>query len=388
MDAFEQDDQLGAQTGADARSRATDAAAGPRHNAGPPEILARIPDVDSPESLATPAEKPSGNEGRLLSQALSAKILLAGAVLLVVAATIPFIVGGSSKPTENGLPRPPAPDADPAPLWEGMAGSIPDAKGGPSAGGGAGSRIQAAQPAADGGLAGSGLDDSPSTGQKPDAAPSWELPPGAPSNLFPNAAFEPAEKRSPPPLPPPGAAPRHATQRSAEDGRLRVMGPPGEGGGPGTAPALPVDRNDTPYEAARPAPLNSSSYYPPDGHTPQPGGAGYNGGGRSYYPPNAAAGQGLGADNRSQYSQYPDAASGVRGADRYYAPGPGAGSPDYRTRQPAEVADLRGAASAGLRHGAGGGAASRGEPGVARFEGTIENPPARTEYDSVGSSIH
>ena len=81
------------------------------------QVLARVPALDTAEGgTGAVASKP---DGRLLSQGLSTKLLLAAGVLIVLVATVPYLFnrGGNSKPGS------PAPDADEAPRFSGDATS-------------------------------------------------------------------------------------------------------------------------------------------------------------------------------------------------------------------------------------------------------------------------
>lgn len=92
------------------------AVADPGDDDSQPEVLARLPDLEAVESGQDAEAKPARSDGRLLSQGLSTKLLLGGGALLVIAAIFPFVLGGSSEPKPG---TPPAPDADPAPIWNG-----------------------------------------------------------------------------------------------------------------------------------------------------------------------------------------------------------------------------------------------------------------------------
>jgi hypothetical protein len=84
-----------------------------------PEVLARFPDLDAPRSAGQVEGTPRRWRGRLLSPRLSVRLLLGGAILLVLAAVLPFVVGRHKEP-EGGTP--PAPDATEAPTWVAQAG--------------------------------------------------------------------------------------------------------------------------------------------------------------------------------------------------------------------------------------------------------------------------
>lgn len=85
-------------------------------------VVARIPDVDADDLRDEPAaDQP--RDGRLLSQRVSLKLLVAGGVLLVVVAVAPFFWPRDSRNQDraDGLPEwhpgPPAPTAQTAPAW-------------------------------------------------------------------------------------------------------------------------------------------------------------------------------------------------------------------------------------------------------------------------------
>lgn len=83
-----------------------------------PEVLARLPDLDTLQPSWEMGTKPSRGDGRFLSQGVSTKLLVGACVLLVCMAVLPFILKGDDpKPG-----TPPAPDAAEAPIWKGQAG--------------------------------------------------------------------------------------------------------------------------------------------------------------------------------------------------------------------------------------------------------------------------
>ncbi len=102
----------------------------------PPQVLARVPDLDAAEPAPPADPKPARRDGRMISQALSTKLLVGGGVLLVLAAIVPLMLGnrGSPKPDEQKLPAwhpgAPAPDAELAPTWNGgPTTGMPDSTG-------------------------------------------------------------------------------------------------------------------------------------------------------------------------------------------------------------------------------------------------------------------
>jgi hypothetical protein len=97
-----------------------------------PAVLARIPDLASSERETAGGEPPS--RGRVVSQALSFKLLAGAAVLLAVMAVVPSVFrrGGekegpatASTPTAAWSASPPAPSAAAAPRWTAPVVSAP-----------------------------------------------------------------------------------------------------------------------------------------------------------------------------------------------------------------------------------------------------------------------
>jgi hypothetical protein len=98
-----------------------------------PEVLARLPDLDAVEASPAPDTRSSGRrnkalaaDGRFLSQGLSTKLLIGGALLLVLAAIFPFVFNNH----EPKPGTPPAPDAAEAPAWKGPSGETSEAPSG------------------------------------------------------------------------------------------------------------------------------------------------------------------------------------------------------------------------------------------------------------------
>jgi len=90
----------------------------------PAPVLARIPDANIEKPQHPPGRESSArSDGRLVSQSLSTKLLLGGCLLLVAAAVVPFMLSGSQQ--QGG--KPPAPDAKPAPLYDGKVAQAPAA---------------------------------------------------------------------------------------------------------------------------------------------------------------------------------------------------------------------------------------------------------------------
>jgi len=84
-------------------------------NAAETKVLARMPDLNNPASCDLDRKPRSARaDGRILGQRISAKLLVGGAALLVLAAVVPWWLGKDRTP-EGG--RPPAPDADLAPAF-------------------------------------------------------------------------------------------------------------------------------------------------------------------------------------------------------------------------------------------------------------------------------
>ncbi len=82
-----------------------------------PEVLARLPDLDTLQPSWEVGTKPSRGDGRFLSQGISTKLLVGACFLLVCIAVLPFIL----KDDEPKPGTPPAPDAPEAPPYKGQA---------------------------------------------------------------------------------------------------------------------------------------------------------------------------------------------------------------------------------------------------------------------------
>jgi hypothetical protein len=93
---------------------------------GDSPLLAQIPDLDAADSDDPEDEALGGSDGRLVSQALSSKLVIGGGFVLVLAAILPLVLNrkASPKPTPS---QPPAATgaAETAPAWQG--GVIPPA---------------------------------------------------------------------------------------------------------------------------------------------------------------------------------------------------------------------------------------------------------------------
>jgi len=81
-----------------------------------PRVIAKIPALNAIKSGRRSKSKSAKSDGRLLSQALSTKLLIGGGALLVLVAIVPLLMSGRSGPKGG---RPPAPDAEPAPIYQG-----------------------------------------------------------------------------------------------------------------------------------------------------------------------------------------------------------------------------------------------------------------------------
>ena len=101
---------------------------GPHFASRPPQVVARLPDLESAESPPCDA---ASRDGRLLGSALSVKILAAAGVFLVIAAlALPFLLR-SSEPADADSAQTspawevdvPAPSAPLAPAWDASSGT-------------------------------------------------------------------------------------------------------------------------------------------------------------------------------------------------------------------------------------------------------------------------
>lgn len=89
-----------------------------------PVVLARLPDLGVVEPGEESAAKRGRFDGRILSHALSTKLLVGGGVLLVLAAVFPFVFNNNDAPKPG---EPPAPNAKEAPFFNGEAAETSDA---------------------------------------------------------------------------------------------------------------------------------------------------------------------------------------------------------------------------------------------------------------------
>jgi hypothetical protein len=340
------------------------------------DMLAFIPDVDAAATSAagdTPASRPLG---RLLSQPTSAKLLLAGAVVLVVAAIVPFLFSKkeASKPVAEGAPGwqpgPASQKADGGPKWNGGS-TLPQT---PEA------------------LPGTGKETASSS---------------VPTTADLRGAVKPPAS-SPPPTPLWGD--RTAPAAPSTDEQLRMIAPPRTP--PAASPDYPQtpDPRDTRYETRRPAPAYERAYQPPQSPVGlcQPMAVGdpnvdvapdYRPADRRDYTPDyrREATPDYRREMPSDYRQ--DTAADYRREEPATAGYRQDDVPDYR-RQPAP--DYRQESPAGYRPGAtpsladrrmtpppaGGQTPGVGQPGVARIEGIIDTSPARTSNDFARPGVY
>ena len=87
-----------------------------------PQVLAKVPHLPQTDGEADLDRSKRPGDGRLISQRLSAKLLLAGGVLVVLAAILPLTLNkmrgsGSGQEGQSWRPDNPAPDAAEAPPW-------------------------------------------------------------------------------------------------------------------------------------------------------------------------------------------------------------------------------------------------------------------------------
>jgi hypothetical protein len=106
-------------------------AATPESRMAGARVLARLPDLDAPQQDPPLELKPSRSDGRMIGQRLSTRLLVGGAVVLVLAAIVlPMLMKDDPKPGNEGLPAwhpgMPAPTADEAPPWNAPTAQTPD----------------------------------------------------------------------------------------------------------------------------------------------------------------------------------------------------------------------------------------------------------------------
>jgi hypothetical protein len=308
-------------------------------------VLARFPDLEDRPAAGAPSGEPS-REGRLLSQRLSARLLLGGGVVLLLAAVIPLALrgkgnrgGGGDGSLPDWHPGPPAPAASEAPSWPGSL--APAASEAPA---GLGS-LEAPAPAASEAppWPGSLATPTPTASE----APAWPggLAPRTPAGLPDDRSGRGLPEVVLPPMPSAGVQRGHrlpdaspwpaATHADGEDGRFRRLSPP-----------EPRDLAPAPRYEASPDYRVERGYEGQRGHE-------------------AAA-------NRAWQLGEDRTGSGV--ADRRAAGTPPRYDPSYPGHRddspPIGPYDRRSAVEP-----------MPGEPGTARFEGVIEKPSAGTSHD-------
>ena len=285
----------------------------PRSSQDEPLLLAQIPDVDSKAAPAVPVKRP---EGRIISQALSIKLIFGVGFTLVIAAILPFVFGKASRP-ETPVKE--------LPEWSNRSATI-----------------------------------ASSTPQG--TVPGWPSPqPGPNANIA-------------------------ATTRIAPE----IVLPKPQQAGDGRPPAL----TEPAWTQPRPSAATATAYAPPPNPNYTPTANVNSPEYRGYAP--AATPLPLQADSRN------DPAARYRNIETRY---------DYRSNSTDAAAVRRDAPAPDTQRDnrydnansyppAGQGSAlmpsngaapsyrdvQNSEPGIARFDGTINPPPARTSYDRAGSS--
>jgi hypothetical protein len=268
-------------------------------------LIAQIPDLDSRPMPAVPAKRA---DGRIISQALSIKLIFGVGFALVIGAILPFIFGKASRP---------ATPVTELPEWSSHSG--------------------------------------PGTGNAPQAAaPTWPSSPAITAK----------------PAPPMRTAPEIILPKPAQVGDVRPATLP--------EPAWSAPRNSAstaanlpPPNYGNPPPANTPNNRSDDRRYERPMNPGTLQADGRNDPAAAYRNNDTGYDYRSNQS-----AAGPIGRDtRYDTPG------NYPPAAPQGSALMpSGGASNGYRD------TQPSEPGVARFDGTITPPPARTNYDRAGSS--
>ncbi len=87
-------------------------------------ILARIPDLDVPETCEGPVVETARRDGRLLSQRFSLRLLAGCAVVLVLLAVVPYLLSQRG----SGTDRYPAPNATEAPPFVATSAQAPNVR--------------------------------------------------------------------------------------------------------------------------------------------------------------------------------------------------------------------------------------------------------------------
>ena len=360
-------------------------AVGPAHyNPGSSQVLARVPDLSSDASWSTDQSDSPEQGKRLLSPGLSAKILLGGATLLLLAAVMPFVWSSLSEP--EGM-TPPAPDAPEAPKFDPGNGNdvVPDAQ------------LTSGNTATP--------DPSPVEvpqleipGQTPEAiqspSPAWDGRSG-PQIPEPTAALPVQDPSRQAPQNPPAAnagRPRSSWSRQMQPSGARVGSRPNRAAAEAAAnvgDSTPPTQSayDGVYRAAQPGATYSGSYPQPQASTNRPmvingpthtanhsyrtaDRVSYQPSGTSYQQPTTPARQPAGTN----YQQPTTSAYNPAGAS--YQPPTAPGTPAYVPSTPAsEGTPARSYPVAG-----------QPQPGVAHLEGVIEKPNIRTTYDHTRPS--
>lgn len=414
-----------------------------------PRVLARMPDL-GPSEAERECQLPSlERDGRLLSSRVSVAVLLGGVALLLAVALVPFVFFGKGKEDKDDKGTwqvgSPAPSASEAPRFGGSADEVPQypATGGvapyprvnPEANTAWGGQSQpgwtpevASRPAPAAWQSGDPQTPTPngwnpayeSTARTEPSPPgAWSAPSATPSTPEPSYGWntQPPSATAPPqatgtawntqtPVPSWPNQPYSATGQPPQEGSWNTgaqavaadmptsaYGAAAEASRPvgPMMPSTPTGFNSG-YEASRSAVPYGGQYRPatdvyrsdpaanPAPPPPQPynyrsdAGSGvapvavpY--GGYQAVPANSPTG-GMPAQPVQQFG----------GPTSYQAPYPTPGFPAYPTTDPSS---MRPASSI-----PGGGAPPYGEPGVARFQGVIEKPNARTTYERTRSSIY
>jgi len=311
-----------------------------------PQVLAQLPDLETVETASE--GPPASSDGRIISQGLSTKLLVGGSVLLVMAAIIPFLFGKKESPKPGDVKLPewhqgaPAADADRAPAWTGQAPQAPAAEQNLP-----GPPPELSIPAVPGGDA---------AAQRP---PVWNVQQRSPQLNAPAQAVRNRWQTAPP------AAVRTPVRDLPSASQMAPAGThsaarPQIADGPMPDAHSPADGRRWRYEAKRPRADDYPDYRQSEARSNQAMTLGQRtipAAGQpvpDYQPayrdePRANSAQGLQTDSRARYP------AGSQGG---YRPG---GQGEYR---PPPV-----------------------EPGVARFEGLIENPPLRTSHDRSRPSV-
>ncbi len=136
------DDSVVRQADEISGSESTGRLSGPHFRARSQQVLARVPDLESADSASIEETLSTRGDGRILSSGLSMKILYgAGAVLLVAALALPFLLSDSESSTPISTDESaawqregPAVTAPMAPAWNAGTGESPNWQAEPIAG--------------------------------------------------------------------------------------------------------------------------------------------------------------------------------------------------------------------------------------------------------------